>query len=137
MCVSLLVSLALSSLVASLAVLVSWNKESTSGSAQFLGHRLLAWSSKKSRKVRHLHTEDEYIALWIAVLDLWMRSQLRDYGFMLKGKLLSCIRGKTKSQAEHITKDYRESALQHTPMLVIKQMSPETLKELQDESVSE
>ncbi|GJR22081.1 retrovirus-related pol polyprotein from transposon TNT 1-94 [Tanacetum coccineum] len=39
-------------------------RRSTSGSAQFLGHRLVSWSSKKDKKERPLHyISAEYIAI--------------------------------------------------------------------------
>ncbi|GJW23273.1 integrase, catalytic region, zinc finger, CCHC-type containing protein [Tanacetum coccineum] len=57
-------------------------RRSTSGSAQFLGHRLVSWSSKKQKSTAISTTEAEYIALsGCCAQILWMRSQLRDYGF--------------------------------------------------------
>ncbi|GJV73787.1 hypothetical protein Tco_1493782 [Tanacetum coccineum] len=57
-------------------------RRSTSGSAQFLGHRLVSWSSKKQKSTAISTTEAEYIALQdVCAQILWMRSQLRDYGF--------------------------------------------------------
>ncbi|GKG06737.1 hypothetical protein Tco_0329706 [Tanacetum coccineum] len=57
-------------------------RRSTSGSAQFLGHRLVSWSSKKQKSTAISTTEAEYIALSGCYAQiLWMRSQLRDYGF--------------------------------------------------------
>ncbi|GJZ65819.1 putative ribonuclease H-like domain-containing protein [Tanacetum coccineum] len=55
-------------------------QRSTSGSAQFLGHRLVSWSSKKQKSTAISTTEAEYIALSGCYAQiLWMRSQLRDY----------------------------------------------------------
>ncbi|GJW85070.1 retrovirus-related pol polyprotein from transposon TNT 1-94 [Tanacetum coccineum] len=55
-------------------------RRSTSGSAQFLGHRLVSWSSKKQKSTAISTTEAEYIALsGCCAQILWMRSQLRDY----------------------------------------------------------
>ncbi|GJS46376.1 copia protein [Tanacetum coccineum] len=57
-------------------------KKSTSGSAQFLGDRLVSWSSKKQRSTAISTTEAEYIAMSRCCAQiLWMRSQLKDYGF--------------------------------------------------------
>ncbi|GJT07985.1 hypothetical protein Tco_0842447 [Tanacetum coccineum] len=57
-------------------------RRSTSGSAQFLGHRLVSWSSKKQKSTAISTIEAEYIALsGCCAQILWMRSQLRDYGF--------------------------------------------------------
>ncbi|GJX88827.1 retrovirus-related pol polyprotein from transposon TNT 1-94 [Tanacetum coccineum] len=53
-----------------------------SGSAQFLGDRLVSWSSKKQRSMAISTTEAEYIAMsGCCAQILWMRSQLKDYGF--------------------------------------------------------
>ncbi|GJZ41993.1 hypothetical protein Tco_0588879 [Tanacetum coccineum] len=55
---------------------------STSGSTQFLGDKLISWSSKKQKSTAISSTEAEYIALSGCFSQiLWMRSQLTDYGF--------------------------------------------------------
>ncbi|GJU07370.1 retrovirus-related pol polyprotein from transposon TNT 1-94 [Tanacetum coccineum] len=55
---------------------------STSGSMQFLGDRLVSWSSKRQKSIAISSTEAEYIALFGCCAQvLWMRSQLTDYGF--------------------------------------------------------
>nr|GEZ68879.1 hypothetical protein [Tanacetum cinerariifolium] len=54
---------------------------STSGSVQFLGERLISWSSKRQKSAAISSTEAEYIALsGCCAQILWMRSQLSDYG---------------------------------------------------------
>nr|GEY22558.1 retrovirus-related Pol polyprotein from transposon TNT 1-94 [Tanacetum cinerariifolium] len=54
---------------------------STSGSVQFLGERLISWSSKRQKSAAISNTEAEYIALsGCCAQILWMRSQLSDYG---------------------------------------------------------
>ncbi|GJS84361.1 retrovirus-related pol polyprotein from transposon TNT 1-94 [Tanacetum coccineum] len=54
---------------------------STSGSMQFLGDRLVSWSSKRQKSDAISSTEAEYIAmLGCCAQILWMRSQLTDYG---------------------------------------------------------
>nr|GFC03854.1 uncharacterized mitochondrial protein AtMg00810-like [Tanacetum cinerariifolium] len=54
---------------------------STSGSVQFLGERLISWSSKRQKSAAISSTEAEYIALSRCCAQiLWMRSQLSDYG---------------------------------------------------------
>ncbi|GKD71032.1 retrovirus-related pol polyprotein from transposon TNT 1-94, partial [Tanacetum coccineum] len=54
----------------------------TSESAQFLGDKLVSWSSKKQKCTAILNTEAEYIAFsGCCAQILWMRSQLTDYGF--------------------------------------------------------
>ncbi|GJV06703.1 retrovirus-related pol polyprotein from transposon TNT 1-94 [Tanacetum coccineum] len=55
---------------------------STSGSAQFLGDKLVRWSSKKQKSTAISTTEAEYIAMsGCCAQILWMSSQLSDYGF--------------------------------------------------------
>nr|GEZ42562.1 copia protein [Tanacetum cinerariifolium] len=57
-------------------------RRSTSGSAQFLGDKLVSWSSKKQQSTAISTTEAEYIATsGCCTKILWMRSQLTDYGF--------------------------------------------------------
>ncbi|GJV38997.1 retrovirus-related pol polyprotein from transposon TNT 1-94 [Tanacetum coccineum] len=57
-------------------------RRSTSGSAQFLGDKLVSWSSKKQKSTSISSTEAEYITLSGCCSQiLWMRSQLTDYGF--------------------------------------------------------
>ncbi|GKB25783.1 retrovirus-related pol polyprotein from transposon TNT 1-94 [Tanacetum coccineum] len=56
-------------------------RRSTSGSMQFLGDRLVSWSSKRQKSVAISSTEAEYIAMsGCCAQILWMRSQLTDYG---------------------------------------------------------
>ncbi|GJR40619.1 retrovirus-related pol polyprotein from transposon TNT 1-94 [Tanacetum coccineum] len=57
-------------------------RRSTSGSAQFLGDKLVSWSSKKQKSTALSSTKAEYIALSRCCAQiLWIRSQLTDYGF--------------------------------------------------------
>ncbi|GKF39767.1 hypothetical protein Tco_0119828 [Tanacetum coccineum] len=50
---------------------------------QFLGDRLVSWSSKKQRSTAISTTEAEYSAMsGCCAQILWMRSQLKDYGFL-------------------------------------------------------
>nr|GEX02668.1 retrovirus-related Pol polyprotein from transposon TNT 1-94 [Tanacetum cinerariifolium] len=57
-------------------------RRSTSGSAQFLGDKLVSWSSKKQKSTAIFTTEVEYIAMsGCCTQILWMMSQLTDYGF--------------------------------------------------------
>ncbi|GJU78201.1 retrovirus-related pol polyprotein from transposon TNT 1-94 [Tanacetum coccineum] len=59
------------------------SRRSTSGSAQFLRDRLVSWSSKKQRSTAISTIEAEYIAMYGCCAQiLWMRSQLKDYGFL-------------------------------------------------------
>ncbi|GJU25559.1 retrovirus-related pol polyprotein from transposon TNT 1-94 [Tanacetum coccineum] len=66
-------------------------KRSTSGSAQFLGDKLVSWSSKKQKNTAISTTEAEYIAMsGCCAQILWMRSQLTDYGFAFNNIPLYC-----------------------------------------------
>ncbi|GJR77037.1 retrovirus-related pol polyprotein from transposon TNT 1-94 [Tanacetum coccineum] len=87
-------------------------RRSTSGSAQFLGDKLVSWSSKKQKSTAILSTEAEYIALSGRCLQiLWMRSQLTDYGFKFnkipqycdsKSAIALCCNNVQHSRAKHI-----------------------------------
>ncbi|GJR53731.1 retrovirus-related pol polyprotein from transposon TNT 1-94 [Tanacetum coccineum] len=56
-------------------------RRSTSGSIQFLGDRLVSWSSKRQKSAAISSTEAEYIAMsGCCAQILWMRSHLTDYG---------------------------------------------------------
>nr|GEV84640.1 retrovirus-related Pol polyprotein from transposon TNT 1-94 [Tanacetum cinerariifolium] len=58
------------------------DRKSTSGSIQFLGDKLVCWSSKKQNCVSISTTESEYVAVSSCCAQvLWMRTQLTDYGF--------------------------------------------------------
>ncbi|GKC49178.1 retrovirus-related pol polyprotein from transposon TNT 1-94 [Tanacetum coccineum] len=55
-------------------------RQSTSGSAQFLGDKLVSWSSKKQKSIAIFNTKAKDIALsGCCPQILWMRSQLTDY----------------------------------------------------------
>nr|GEZ24459.1 retrovirus-related Pol polyprotein from transposon TNT 1-94 [Tanacetum cinerariifolium] len=56
--------------------------KSTSGGAQFLGEKLVSWSSKKQDCTALLTAKPEYVSLSACCAQvLWMRTQLTDYGF--------------------------------------------------------
>ncbi|GJT42849.1 retrovirus-related pol polyprotein from transposon TNT 1-94 [Tanacetum coccineum] len=66
-------------------------RRTTSGSAQFLGDKLVTWSSKKQKSTAISSTEAEYIALSGCCSQiLWMRSQLTYYGFQFNKIPLYC-----------------------------------------------
>ncbi|GJR15307.1 hypothetical protein Tco_0797959 [Tanacetum coccineum] len=87
-------------------------RHSTSRSAQFLGDKLVSWSSKKQKSTAILSTEAEYIALsGCCAQILWMRSQLTDYGFTFnkiplycdnKSVIALCCNNVQHSRAKHI-----------------------------------
>ncbi|GKE53073.1 retrovirus-related pol polyprotein from transposon TNT 1-94 [Tanacetum coccineum] len=56
--------------------------KSTSGGAQFLGEKLVSWSSKKQDCTALSTTEAEYVSLSACCAQvIWMRTQLTDYGY--------------------------------------------------------
>nr|GEW67174.1 uncharacterized mitochondrial protein AtMg00810-like [Tanacetum cinerariifolium] len=58
------------------------DRKSTSDSVQFLGDKLVCWSSKKHNWVSISTAESEYDAVSSCCAQvLWMRAQLTDYGF--------------------------------------------------------
>ncbi|GJZ52193.1 hypothetical protein Tco_0606708 [Tanacetum coccineum] len=66
-------------------------RHSTSGSAQFLGDKLVSWYSKKQKSTAISSTEAEYIALsGCCAQILWMHSHLTDYGFQFNKISLYC-----------------------------------------------
>nr|GEU61521.1 retrovirus-related Pol polyprotein from transposon TNT 1-94 [Tanacetum cinerariifolium] len=58
------------------------DRKSTSDSVQFLGDKLVCWSSKKQNCVSISTAESEYVTVsGCCAQVLWMRTQLMDYGF--------------------------------------------------------
>jgi hypothetical protein len=67
------------------------NRKSTSGTCQFLGRSLVSWASKKQNSVALSTAEAEYIAAGHCCAQLlWMRQNLRDYGYKLTKVPLLC-----------------------------------------------
>ncbi|GJY80834.1 copia protein [Tanacetum coccineum] len=91
-------------------------RRSTSGSAQFLGDRLVSWSLKKQKSIAISTTEAEYITLSGCYAQiLWMRSQLTDYGFAFskiplywdnKSAIALCCNNVQHSRSNHIDVRY-------------------------------
>ncbi|GJX84545.1 retrovirus-related pol polyprotein from transposon TNT 1-94 [Tanacetum coccineum] len=87
-------------------------RRSTSGSAQFLGDKLVSWSSKKQTSTSISSTKAEYIAMsGCCAQILWMRSQLSDYGFAYnhiplycdnKSAIALCCNNVQHSRSKHI-----------------------------------
>ncbi|GJT21036.1 retrovirus-related pol polyprotein from transposon TNT 1-94 [Tanacetum coccineum] len=87
-------------------------QRSTSGSAQFLGDKLVSWSSKKQTSTSISSIEAEYIAMSGCYAQiLWMRSQLSDYGFAYnhiplyydnKSAIALCCNNVQHSRSKHI-----------------------------------
>nr|GEW42734.1 retrovirus-related Pol polyprotein from transposon TNT 1-94 [Tanacetum cinerariifolium] len=65
--------------------------KSTFGGAQFLGEKLVSWSSKKQDCTVLSTMEVEYVSLSASCAQvLWMRTQLTDYGFLFKKIPIYC-----------------------------------------------
>nr|GEU81229.1 retrovirus-related Pol polyprotein from transposon TNT 1-94 [Tanacetum cinerariifolium] len=87
-------------------------RRSTSGSLQFLGERLISWSSKRQTSAAISSTEAEYIALSRCCAHiLWMRSLLTDYGLGFnkipmyydnKSAIALCCNNVQHSRSKHI-----------------------------------
>nr|GEZ84852.1 uncharacterized mitochondrial protein AtMg00810-like [Tanacetum cinerariifolium] len=65
--------------------------KSAFGGAQFLGEKLVSWSSKKQDCTALSTTEAEYVSLSACCTQvLWMRTQLTEYGFHFNKILIYC-----------------------------------------------
>ncbi|GJY54958.1 retrovirus-related pol polyprotein from transposon TNT 1-94 [Tanacetum coccineum] len=65
--------------------------KSTSGGVQFLGGKLVSWSSKKQDCTAMSTAEAEYVSLSACCAQvIWMRTQLLDYGFKYNRILMYC-----------------------------------------------
>nr|GFA73564.1 retrovirus-related Pol polyprotein from transposon TNT 1-94 [Tanacetum cinerariifolium] len=87
-------------------------RRSTSGSVQFLGERLISWSSKRQKSAAISSMKAEYIALsGCCAQILWIRSQLSDYGLAFnkfpmycdnKSAIALCYNNVQHSRSKHI-----------------------------------
>ncbi|KAJ9547239.1 hypothetical protein OSB04_019782 [Centaurea solstitialis] len=67
------------------------DRKSTSGSCQFLGDKLVSWTSKKQNCISTSMAEAEYVAAASCCSQvLWMKTQLLDYGYKLKRVPIYC-----------------------------------------------
>ncbi|GJS99710.1 integrase, catalytic region, zinc finger, CCHC-type containing protein [Tanacetum coccineum] len=65
--------------------------KSTSGGLQFLGGKLVSWSSKKQDCTAMSTVEAEYVSLSACCAQvIWMRTQLLDYGYKYNRILMYC-----------------------------------------------
>nr|GEU97447.1 retrovirus-related Pol polyprotein from transposon TNT 1-94 [Tanacetum cinerariifolium] len=124
-------------------------RRSTSGSAQFLGDKLVIWSSKKQKSTAISSIEAEYIALSGCCSQiLWMRSQLIDYSFQFNKIPLYCDNKSVENgivELHFVWTKYQLADIFTKPLprerfnflmdkLGMKSMSPDTLKLLEDET---
>nr|GEV35757.1 hypothetical protein [Tanacetum cinerariifolium] len=87
-------------------------RRSTSESAQFIGDKLVRWSSKKQKSTAITSTEAKYIALsGCCTQILWMRFQLTNYGYQFnkihlyydnKSAVALCCNNVQHLRAKHI-----------------------------------
>nr|GEX08109.1 retrovirus-related Pol polyprotein from transposon TNT 1-94 [Tanacetum cinerariifolium] len=87
-------------------------RRSTYGSVQFLGERLISWSSKRQKSAAISSTEAKYIAIsGCCAQILWMRLQLSDYGLAFnkipmycdnKSAISLCYNNVQHSRSNHI-----------------------------------
>ncbi|KAI3510618.1 hypothetical protein L1887_17750 [Cichorium endivia] len=67
------------------------DRKSTSGSCQFLGGKLVSWTSKKQSCVSTSTAEAEYVAAASCCSQvLWMETQLKNYGFKMQQVPIYC-----------------------------------------------
>ncbi|KAJ9544522.1 hypothetical protein OSB04_024229 [Centaurea solstitialis] len=67
------------------------DRKSTSGLCQFLGDKLVSWTSKKQNCVSTSTAKAEYVVAAICCSQLlWMKTQLLDYGYKLKRVPIYC-----------------------------------------------
>ncbi|KAI3735961.1 hypothetical protein L6452_15489 [Arctium lappa] len=67
------------------------DRKSTSGSCQFIGDKLVSWTSKKQNCVSTSTVEAEYVAAASCCSQvLWMKTQLRDFGYNYKRIPIYC-----------------------------------------------
>nr|GEZ64177.1 hypothetical protein [Tanacetum cinerariifolium] len=91
-------------------------RRNTSGSAQFLGDKLVSWSSKKQKSTAISSTQAKHIALYGCCAQIiLMRSQLTHYGFTFnkiplyrdnKSAIALCWNNVQHSRAKHIDVRY-------------------------------
>nr|GEW33467.1 copia protein [Tanacetum cinerariifolium] len=115
-------------------------RRSTSGSLQFLGERLISWSSKRQKSAAISSKEAEYIALsGCCAQILWMRSQLTDYGLGFnkipmycdnKSAIALCCNNLADLFTKALGRDRIEFFINNLGM---RSFTPETLKQLTDE----
>ncbi|GKE75926.1 hypothetical protein Tco_1537967, partial [Tanacetum coccineum] len=115
---------------------------STSRSMQFLGDRLVSWSSKRQKSAAISSTEAEYIAMsGCCAQILWMRSQLTDYGIGFNKIPMYCdnksaiaLSFNNYQLVDIFTKPLcRERIVFLINKLRMRSFTPETLKQLTDE----
>ncbi|GJY41452.1 retrovirus-related pol polyprotein from transposon TNT 1-94 [Tanacetum coccineum] len=69
----------------------NYDCKSTSGGIQFLGDKLISWSSKKQDCIAMSTAEAEYVSVFACCAQvIWIRTQVLDYGFRYNKILMYC-----------------------------------------------
>ncbi|GJX91217.1 retrovirus-related pol polyprotein from transposon TNT 1-94 [Tanacetum coccineum] len=111
-------------------------RKSTSEGIQFLGDKLVSWMSKKQDYTAMSSAEAEYVALSASCAQvMWMRTQLRDYGFDYNKIPLYCD-SRTEYQLSHMfTKALPEDRFQYLVRRIgMRCLTPAELEVLANES---
>nr|GEX86379.1 retrovirus-related Pol polyprotein from transposon TNT 1-94 [Tanacetum cinerariifolium] len=97
---------------AKIALMANLSHYGSDNLAEFLGERLIRWSSKRKKSAAISSTEAEYIALsGCCAQILWMRSQLSNYGLVFnkipmycdnKSAIALCCNNVQHSRSKHI-----------------------------------
>ncbi|GKE94286.1 hypothetical protein Tco_1579141, partial [Tanacetum coccineum] len=125
-------------------------RQSTSGSMQLLGDRIVSWSSKRQKSTAISSTEAEYIALsGCCAQVLWLRSQLTDYGLGFnKIPIFHFIKEQVENgvvELYFVNTEYQQANIftkalcrERIEFLInklgMRSFTPETLKQLADEA---
>ncbi|GJR50956.1 retrovirus-related pol polyprotein from transposon TNT 1-94 [Tanacetum coccineum] len=117
-------------------------RRSTSGSAQFLGDKLVRWSSKKQTSTSISSTEAKYIAMsGCCAQILWMRSKHIDIRHhFIREQVEKGVVELYFVRTEYQLAVYSQAAAQQERFefillrLGMKSMKPETLKRLQNDT---
>ncbi|GJZ33021.1 hypothetical protein Tco_0578457 [Tanacetum coccineum] len=121
-------------------------RRSTSGSAQFLGDKLVSWSSKKQTSTSISSTEDEYIAMSALCCNNVQHSRSNHIDIrhhfireLVENGVVELYFVRTEYQLANIfTKALPRERFEFIlPRLGMKSMNPKTLKRLQDEDDTE
>ncbi|KAI3735852.1 hypothetical protein L6452_15373 [Arctium lappa] len=87
------------------------DRNNTSGACHYLGDKLVSWSSKKQNCVSTSTAEAEYVAAASCCSQvLWMRTQLRDYGYTFHKVPIYCD---SKSEIAITSNPVQHSKMKH------------------------
>ncbi|KAJ9536211.1 hypothetical protein OSB04_un000620 [Centaurea solstitialis] len=87
------------------------DRKSTSGACQFLGDKLVSWSSRKQNCVSLSTAEAEYVAAACCCSQvLWMKTQLADFGYTMQRIPIYCD---SKSAIQITTNPIQHSRMKH------------------------